>query len=449
MFETVLIANRGEIAVRIIETCRRMQIKAIAVYSQADAHSLHVRMADEALLIGPADPAQSYLDVARVLEAARISGAQAIHPGYGFLAENAAAAARFVEEGLVWVGPSALAIATMSDKVAARNAVAAAGVPVLPGSEKAVTDADAAAAQAGRLGYPVTLKAAGGGGGLGIAVAADEAALRAAFGPVRDRAERVFGAHGMLVERHLPRVRHIEVQILGLTDGRILALGERDCSVQRRHQKLSEETPAPRLSDETREALSRAARQAAEVVDFTGAGTVEFLLDPVTGDFVFIEMNARLQVEHPITELVTGIDLVEQQLRIAAGQPPSFDADNPLPAHGHAVEARIYGEDAERFRPGPGKITAWREPKGEGIRVDSGYGRRDRVVPYYDPLLAKVSAWGPDRPTALGRLRDALGRFRIEGPANNVRFFAELLDDPAYASGDYDTGVVARLRPDL
>jgi acetyl-CoA carboxylase biotin carboxylase subunit len=447
MFETVLIANRGEIAVRIIETCRRLQIKAVAVYSEADAHSRHVRMADDAVLIGPAEPAASYVDVDRVLEAARVAGAQAIHPGYGFLAENAAAASRILDAGLAWIGPSAQAIATMGDKVAARNAVAAAGIAVAPGADHAVDDVDSALEQAAALDYPVILKAVSSGGGLGVAVARDDRTLRAVFGPLQERVARFFGSAGILVERYLSPVRHVEVQLLGLADSRIVALGERDCSVQRRHQKIAGEAPAPGLSDSTRARLSRTARQIAELVDYRGAGTVEFLLDTRTEEFVFCEMNCRLQVEHPLTELVTGIDVVEQQLLIAAGAPPSFDADEPPRPDGHAIEVRIYAEDPERFAAATGRITGWQEPSGEGIRFDHGYGRRDRVPPHYDPLLGKVAVWGPDRDAALDRLRSALGQLRIEGPACNLPFFTELLDDPSYRAGTYDTGLVARLRP--
>jgi acetyl-CoA carboxylase biotin carboxylase subunit len=406
-------------------------------------------MADDAVLIGPAESAASYLDIDRVLEAASVAGAQAIHPGYGFLAENAAAAARFLEAGLAWVGPSSAAIETMSHKVRARNAVRAAGIAVAPGSDQAVTDVDVAAQDAQRLGYPVILKAVVGGGGLGVAVARDEHGLRAVFGRIQERVARFFGSGGILVERYLSRVRHVEVQILGLANGQILALGDRDCSVQRRHQKIAEEAPAPRLDRQTRDRLARTARQVAELVDYQGAGTVEFLLDTATGEFVFCEMNCRLQVEHPITELITGIDLVEQQLLIAAGQAPSFDADELAAPRGHAVEARIYAEDPDRFQPAPGKITAWQEPKGPGIRVERGYGKRDRVTLFYDPLLAKVAVWAPDRAAALDRLRSALRGLRIEGPGCNLPFFTELLDDPSYASGEYDTGLVARLRPGL
>lgn len=446
MFETVLIAGRGEIAVRVIETCRRLGVRAVAVYSDADAHALHVRLADERVPLGRAPAAESYLDIDRVIEAARLSGAEAVHPCYGFLAENPEAARRFAAAGLVWVGPSPQAIETMGDKAAARKAVAGIGVPVTPGSEEPVDEIEDAVRQAARIGYPLMVKAAAGGGGIGMSRVDDEAALRAAFGGARGQAERAFGAPALLLERLVPAARHVEVQVLGLADGRILALGERDCSVQRRYQKLAEETPAPGLFDGLRADLARAARQVAEVVDFQGAGTVEFLLSRETGAFTFCEMNTRLQVEHPVTELVTGIDLVEQQLRIAAGEPPSFDPDEPPRPHGHAIEVRVYAEDPDRFLPRPGKITAWRAPTGDGVRVDAGYARGDTVPQHYDPLLAKLAVWAEDRPEALERLGAALDGFEIAGPACNLPFFTELLADPGFRAGDYDTGIVAALR---
>lgn len=445
MFETVLIASRGEIAVRIIETCRRLGVKTVAVYSEADRRALHVRMADESVLLGAAPASESYLDVHRVLEAAALSGAEAVHPGYGFLAENADAARATQEAGKVWIGPAPEAIEAMADKSAAREQVAAAGVPVAAG--RAVADLDDAAAAAGEIGYPLMLKSAAGGGGIGMTIVADEASLRAEFEPAGQRAQRFFGRPDLLLERYLPRVRHVEVQLLGLLDGRVLALGERDCSVQRRYQKVAEETPAPGLDPEIRKALSRTARVVGELLDYRGAGTVEFLLDPDTGEFVFCEMNTRLQVEHPITELVTGIDLVEQQLRIAAGQPPSFDPDD-VAAHGHAIEVRVYAEDPQTFLPGPGKIRAWQMPSGPGVRVDAGYAKGDTVSRFYDPLMAKISVWAQDRATAVQRLHSALADCSVEGPRSNVPFLQELVADPDYAAGRYDTGILARLRPE-
>ena len=446
MFESVLVANRGEIAVRVIGTCQRLGVKAVAVHSEADAGALHVRVADESVLLGPAPAAESYLDIGRVLEAAQVTGVQAIHPGYGFLAENAEFARRVTDAGLVWVGPAPEAIEAMGDKVAARAAMAAAGVPVAPGTDP-LPDADAAAAAAARIGYPVMVKAAAGGGGIGMAAVDDEPALRTAYETARTRAERFFGSPAVFLERYLPHARHVEVQVLGLTDGRVLALGERDCSVQRRHQKVAEETPSPGVTPALRERMFAAARRAALAVDYRGAGTVECLVPADgSGEFFFLEMNTRLQVEHPVTELVTGIDLVEEQLRVAAGDPPALDPDRLPEPRGHAIELRIYAEDPKRFLPGPGKITRWEQPSGEGIRVDAGYAAGDTVTPYYDPLLAKLCVWGEDRPAALERARAAVAGFAVEGPKCNLPLFAELLQQPEFVSGSYDTGLIERMR---
>jgi acetyl-CoA carboxylase, biotin carboxylase subunit len=442
VFEAVLVANRGEIARRVIRTLQAMDIKAIAVHSEADASALHVRDADEAVEIGPAAPAASYLDAQRVIEAARQSGAQAVHPGYGFLAENPAFARAVEAAGLVWIGPPPGAMELMGDKISARNVMAAAGVPVADGTPDPVGDEEVAVAEAARIGYPVMVKASAGGGGIGMGVAEDEASLRKAFETARTRAERFFGSPAILLERYLPHARHVEVQILGLNDGRVVALGERDCSVQRRHQKVAEESPSPGVGDALRTRMLEAAVRAGEAVGYRNAGTVECL---VSGDeFVFLEMNTRLQVEHPVTELVTGLDLVAEQVRIAAGQDVSFSA-TPVP-RGHAIELRVYAEDPVRFLPGPGAITAWEEPAGEGIRIDSGYAAGDTVTPFYDPLMAKLCAWGEDRRTAIERLRAAVADFRIEGPKNNLPFFTELLTDPDFVSGSYDTGLVERMR---
>jgi acetyl-CoA carboxylase biotin carboxylase subunit len=429
----------------VIRTCQRLGIKAVAVHSEADAGALHVRLADEAVLLGPAPAAQSYLDIERVIEAARVSGAQAVHPGYGFLAENAGFARAVAAAGLAWVGPSPDAIEAMGDKVAARAAMAAAGVPVAAGTDL-LPDADAAARAADRIGYPVMVKAAGGGGGIGMAAVRDEAELRAAYETARTRAERFFGSPSVFLERLVSPARHVEVQVLGLADGRVIALGERDCSVQRRHQKVAEETPSPGVSPSLRAEMLAAAVRAAEAVDYRGAGTIECLVRADGSEFFFLEMNTRLQVEHPVTELVTGVDLVEEQLRVAAGDPPALDPAAPPEPSGHALELRVYAEDPKRFLPGPGKITAWSEPSGEGVRVDSGYTAGDTVTPYYDPLMAKLCVWGPDRPAALERARAAVADFRVEGPKCNLPFFAELLANPEFVSGRYDTGLVERMR---
>ena len=446
MLDSVLVANRGEIARRVLRTARRMGIRAVAVYSDADADLPYVREADEAVHIGPAQPARSYLDAGALIEAARKTGAAAVHPGYGFLAENADFARQVTAAGLTWVGPDPEAIEQMGDKIRARNLMERAGVPVSPGTREPVMDVAAAVAEAGRIGYPVMVKAAAGGGGIGMGAAADEAGLRAAFETARSRAERFFGAPEILLERFVERARHVEVQILGLAGGRVVALGERDCSVQRRHQKVAEETPSPGISAGLRERMLAAAVQAGEAVGYRGAGTVECLVDAAAGSFVFLEMNTRLQVEHPVTELVTGIDLVEQQFLVAAGEPPSFDPAAVRPA-GHALELRVYAEDPVRFLPGPGTITEWAEPAGDGVRVDAGYQAGNTVTPFYDPLLAKLCVHGADRAQALDRAREAVAAFRITGPKTNLAFHADLLTSPEFVSGDYDTSLVSKLRP--
>ena len=444
VFDTVLVANRGEIARRVIRTCQGLGIKAIGVHSEADAGARHVADADESVLLGPAPPTESYLDGAKVLEAARQTGAQAIHPGYGFLAESASFAQAVLDAGLVWIGPSPDAIERMGDKVNARNAMAAAGVPVAAGTPAPLTDVEEAVVLARELGYPLMVKAAAGGGGIGMGVATDEATLRAAFETATTRAARFFGSPSILLERYIATARHVEVQVLGLNDGRTVTLGERDCSVQRRHQKVAEESPSPGLEPELRARMLDAAVRAGEAVGYRNAGTVECLVDVAANDFVFLEMNTRLQVEHPVTELVTGVDIVEQQLRIAAGLEPSYDT--AVQPSGHALELRVYAEDPVRFLPGPGAITRWVEPSGDGVRVDAGYAEGDVVTPYYDPLLAKLAVWGPSRDEALERARRAVADFVVEGPKCNLPFFAELLANPQFVSGDYDTGLVERMR---
>jgi acetyl-CoA carboxylase, biotin carboxylase subunit len=446
MFDSVLVANRGEIARRVIRTARRMGIRAVAVYSDADADLPYVREADEAVHIGPAPPAQSYLDAAAILDAAGKTGAAAVHPGYGFLAENAEFARQVGAAGLIWVGPDPAAIEQMGDKIRARNLMEQAGVPVSPGSREPVSDVSAALAEADRIGYPVMVKAAAGGGGIGMGVAQDQAGLQAAFDTARSRAERFFGSPEILIERYVERAHHVEVQILGLADGRVLALGERDCSVQRRHQKVAEESPAPGVSAGLRQRMLAAAVLAGQAVEYRGAGTVECLVDADAGSFVFLEMNTRLQVEHPVTELVTGIDLVEQQFLVAAGEPPSFDTAAVRPS-GHALELRVYAEDPVRFLPRPGTITEWEEPAGEGVRVDAGYRAGNTVTPFYDPLLAKLCIHGADRDQALARARQAVAGFRIVGPKTNLPFHADLLASPEFTSGSYDTSLVSKLRP--
>ena len=446
MLESVLVANRGEIARRVIATARRLGIRSVAVYSEADAGLPFVREADEAVLIGPPPPAQSYLDAGAILAAARQTAAAAIHPGYGFLSENATFARQVQAEGLTWVGPTPEAIGQMGDKINARNLMHRAGVPVALGSTEPVTGPSAALAEAERIGYPVMVKAAAGGGGIGMSAAAGPEELQTAFETARTRAERFFGSPSILLERFIERARHVEVQIMGLADGRVVALGERDCSVQRRHQKVAEETPSPGVSPEVRGRLLAAGVRAGEAVAYRGAGTVEFLLDVRKQEFVFLEMNTRLQVEHPVTELVTGIDLVEQQFLIAAGEPVGFDPLGVAP-EGHALEFRVYAEDPVRFLPSPGAITEWEQPAGPGIRVDAGYEAGNTVTPFYDPLLAKLCVHGGTRDEALGRAREAVAAFRLAGPKTNLPFHADLLANEPFVSGDYDTSVVAGLRP--
>ncbi|PSK62384.1 Biotin carboxylase [Micromonospora sp. MH33] len=455
MIESLLIANRGEIARRIIRTAKKLGIRAIAVHSEADAGLPFVTEADEAVCVGPANPALSYRNVEAILAAAKDTGAQAIHPGYGFLSENADFARTVEASGLIWVGPGADAITAMGDKINARNLMAAAGVPVAPGTTEPAADLDAAVAAAAEIGYPVMVKAAAGGGGMGMGVATDEAALRTEYDKVRSFAERMFGDGSVLIERYFPRVRHVEVQILGLADGRVVALGERECSVQRRNQKLVEESPSPAVSPELRARFLAAAVRAGEAVNYRNAGTVECLLvprerdfqgsSPASDEFFFLEMNTRLQVEHPVTEYVYGVDLVEEQLRVAAGLAPTFDPDALAP-RGHAIELRINAEDPKRFLPGPGAITTWNEPAGEGVRVDSGYVAGNTVTPFYDSLMAKLIVSGATRDEAVERARAAVAQFEIAGPKNNLPFFAELLENREFLSGDYDTGIVSRMR---
>lgn len=443
MFDSLLIANRGEIALRIITTAQRMGIRTIAVHSDIDADLPFVAQADEAVNLGPAEPAASYLNADAIIAAAQRTNAQAIHPGYGFLSENAEFATAVTDAGITWVGPSAETIDAMGDKVNARNLMARNGVPVAPGSSDPVRDAEAALAAAADIGYPVMVKAAAGGGGMGMAVAADAAELTEQTTRISGFAARLFGSPDVLIERYFPKVRHIEVQILGLADGTIRVLGERECSVQRRHQKLVEETPSPALTPERRNHIWDASRRAGEAVDYRGAGTVEYLYDVESGDFYFLEMNTRLQVEHPITEAVhSGLDLVEAQLLVAAGE----DVPAPKEPSGHAIELRINAEDPKRFLPGPGVITGWSEPSGDGIRVDAGYREGNEVPRHYDSLMAKLIVTGSTRDEAIRAAARAAADFHITGPKSNLPFHLELLANPEFESGEYDTGIVGRMR---
>ncbi|GAA0458471.1 biotin carboxylase N-terminal domain-containing protein [Streptomyces sp. NPDC046215] len=451
MFDTVLVANRGEIAVRVIRTLRELGIRSVAVFSDADADARHVREADTAVRIGPAAAAQSYLSAERLLEAAARTGAQAVHPGYGFLAENAAFARAVTGAGLAFIGPPAAAIELMGDKIRAKETVRAAGVPVVPGSSgSGLSDAELAAS-AREIGMPVLLKPSAGGGGKGMRLVRAEALLGEEIAAARREARSSFGDDTLLVERWVDRPRHIEIQILADGHGNVLHLGERECSLQRRHQKIIEEAPSPLLDAATRAAMGEAAAQAARSCSYTGAGTVEFIVpgdDPAS--YFFMEMNTRLQVEHPVTELITGLDLVEWQLRVAAGEALPFTQDD-ITLTGHAVEARICAETARPtadgrvdFLPSAGTVLALGEPAGEGVRVDSGLSEGTEVGTSYDPMLAKVIAYGPDRPTALRRLRAALAETTVLGVDTNAGFLRRLLAHPSVVSGALDTGLVDR-----
>ena len=441
---SVLVANRGEIARRVIRTCKRLGIEAVAVHHAVDAGLPFVAEADRTVELTGDTPVAAYLDGQQIIAAALSAQATAIHPGYGFLAENTQFAQAVVDAGLVWVGPSPKAISRMGDKVTSRAVVAAAGVPVSGGAGDALADADEAAREAGRIGYPVMVKASGGGGGIGMSVARDEATLRKAFAGTRSMAIRSFGSDRVFVERFVANARHIEVQVLGLDDGTILTVGERDCSTQRRHQKLVEESPAPRLDPEVRERMYAAAECAAGAVDYRNAGTVEFLLDTLTGEFVFLEMNTRIQVEHPVTELVHGVDLVEQQLSIAQTGRVTEGFDPQL--HGHAIEVRVCAEDPVRFFPSPGPIDEWVEPSGPGVRIDAGYCAGTEVTPNFDPMIAKICAFGADRPEAIARAREALAEFIVGPLKTNVPFLIQVLGSAEFTSGAYDTNIVENIK---
>ena len=436
--KTVLIANRGEIAVRIARACREHGLAAVAVYSEADRGAPHTLAADRAVPIGPPPAVQSYLSVEALLAAARSAGADAVHPGYGFLAESAAFGRAVEAAGLTWIGPPPEAIATMGDKLAARATVARAGVPLVPGAE---VGGDAAAA-ARRLGFPVLVKAAAGGGGKGMRTVASEAELPDALAAARREAEAAFADGRVYLEKLLVRPRHVEVQVLGDRHGTLVHLGERECSIQRRHQKIIEETPCPVLTPRLRAEMTAAALAAARAVGYTSAGTVEFLLD-AEGRFYFLEMNTRVQVEHPITEWVTGIDIVAAQLRVAAGAPLGFGQAD-VRARGHAIEARLYAEDpAAGFFPSAGPILALREPTGPGVRVDSGIAAGGVVPVEYDPLLGKISAWGEGRAMAIARLSAALRDTAVLGPTTNLAFLQDVLAHPAFRRAETHTGFLA------
>jgi 3-methylcrotonyl-CoA carboxylase alpha subunit len=447
MFSRILIANRGEIACRIIKTARRMGIATVVVYSEADAGALHVRFADEARLIGPAPPRDSYLSIPAVIAAAQGSGAQAIHPGYGFLSENADFAEACAAAGLVFIGPSPKAIRAIGSKSAAKALMEAHGVPVVPGYHGAEQDEGRLLVEAGRIGFPVIIKASAGGGGRGMRIVAGPSEFAGALDGARREAKGAFGDDSVLIERYLERPRHIEVQVFGDGQGNLVHLFERDCSIQRRHQKIVEEAPAPGLDAAQRAAIGEAALAAAGAVGYVGAGTVEFILE---GDrSYFMEMNTRLQVEHPVTEAVTGIDLVEWQFRVAAGEPlPLRQAEIAL--RGHAIEARLYAENPARdFLPSTGTLHALNLPQGEGVRVESGVRAGDVLTPFYDAMLAKIIAWGEDRETARARLLRALADTALVGVATNLGLLSRIVADLEFAAGGVDTGFIERRRATL
>jgi acetyl-CoA carboxylase biotin carboxylase subunit len=440
MISRVLIANRGEIALRIIAACREAGLATVAVHSEADRDSLHVKMADQAVCIGPAYASASYLNVTAVIAAAEISGADAIHPGYGFLAENAHFAEVVGECGLTWIGPPPEAIRLMGDKATARRTVAERGVPVLPGSPEPLASREQAVEVAESIGFPVILKATAGGGGKGMRVAANARELRAAFDTARHEAERAFGLGDVYLEKYLTAPRHIEVQVMADGQGRTVAFGERECSIQRRHQKLLEEAPSPAVDEELRKAMCDAAVAAAKAVNYVSAGTVEFLLDG--GQFYFMEMNTRIQVEHPVTEAVTGVDLLLEQLRIAAGMPLSV---RPRPKlTGHAIEFRINAEDPVTFAPSPGTITELYFPVGPGVRIDTHLYQGYRVPPHYDSLLAKLIVFGRDRREAIQRGRRALSMFTIGGVKTSIALHQRILDEPDFIEGRLSTRFMDR-----
>lgn len=435
MFDKILIANRGEIALRVIRACREMGIKSVAVHSTADADAMHVRMADEAICVGPNAGADSYLNMASIIAACEVTGAQAIHPGYGFLSENA----RFVEivedHGLTFIGPSAADISTMGDKITAKDTAKKLGIPVVPGSEGGVPDLAAAKKIGEDFGYPVIVKATAGGGGRGMKVALTADDMEEAFGTARSEAKAAFGNDEVYIEKYLTTPRHIEIQVFGDGQGKGVHLGERDCSLQRRHQKVFEEAPGPCITPEERAYIGKVCADAVAEMGYRGAGTVEFLYE--NGEFYFIEMNTRLQVEHPVTESIFGVDLVREQIRVAAGMPLSFTQDD-LEINGHSIEVRINAETFPGFAPRPGKISHYHAPGGLGVRMDSALYDGYSIPPYYDSLIGKLIVHGRDRPEALARLHRALGELIVDGVETTVPLFHALLEEADIHSGDYN-----------
>jgi pyruvate carboxylase subunit A len=445
MFEKVLIANRGEIALRIIRGCRDLGVRTVAVHSDVDRSAAFVLLADESVEIGPAPSAQSYLVIDRIIDAARSTGAQAVHPGYGFLSENQQFARACADNNLVFIGPPPDAMAAMGEKVPARDRMRESGVPVVPGSG-ALLDIEGTVVAAADIGYPVLIKASAGGGGIGMRVARDEAELRGSYDTARSTAQRAFGNDTIFLERYLEEPRHIEIQVVADTHGNVIHLGERECSIQRRHQKIIEEAPSPVIDAETRARMGEAAVTAARAVGYVNAGTVEFIFR--NGEFYFLEMNTRLQVEHPITELVYGIDLVAEQLRIASGERLTLTQEQVVP-RGHAIECRVNAENYARgFLPSPGQVTGYHEPSGPGVRVDSSLVTAGPVSPNYDPMIAKLIVHAPTRDAALDRMRRALLEYVITGIHTNIAYHLAVIDDPGFRAGEYSTAFIEQ-HPEL
>jgi acetyl-CoA carboxylase biotin carboxylase subunit len=443
VFKKLLIANRGEIALRIIRACHELGIRTVAVYSEADSESLHVRFADEEVCIGPPPASASYLDMRQILSAAEITGAEAIHPGYGFLAENAEFSEICQRSNLTFIGPTPDQIRAMGDKATARRTMVDVGVPTVPGSDGEIDDVSEAKRAAGEIGFPVMIKASSGGGGKGMRVVLEPENFEKLFRQARNEAEAAFGDSGVYLEKFIARPRHVEFQVFGDQYGRLIHLGERDCTIQRRHQKLIEEAPSPALTPELRLEMGEAAEKAARAIDYVGAGTVEFLLDE-DGSFYFIEMNTRIQVEHPVTEVTTGFDLLKEQIRVAAGEPLSFP-EGPIEHRRHAIEFRINAEDPERdFAPCPGQITTFHAPGGPGIRMDTHVYTGYHVPPFYDSLLGKLIVSGNTREEAIVRAQHSLDSFVIEGIPTTIGVLARIARDPHFVSGKVDTGFVGR-----
>jgi acetyl-CoA carboxylase biotin carboxylase subunit len=443
MFHKVLIANRGEIALRILRTCREMGIRTVVAHSKADEQSLAVRLADESICIGPNEARSSYLNIPAIISAAAVTDSEAIHPGYGFLAENPAFADICRACGITFIGPSPEAIRLMGDKAQARQFARQAGVPVLPGSEGPIRDADEALDLADSIGFPVIFKAAAGGGGRGMRIVRDRESAAQALAACQSEAAAAFGSSEVYCEKYIEESRHVEVQVLGDQHGIRVHLGERDCTVQRRHQKLIEEAPAPNLSSETRTGLHRAALLAASAVNYVNAGTVEFLVDPA-GNPYFIEMNTRIQVEHPVTEMITRIDIVREQIRVAAGEALGYRQDAIRP-EGHAIECRVNAEDPETFAPSAGRVTAWVAPGGYNVRVDSHLMAPCTIPPYYDSLIAKIIVLGQERGEAIERMRRALAETLVEGIKTSIPFQLKVLNDPAFLEGRFTSADARRL----